>query len=100
MKRLRRRPQDIETLNFHAAVDLPEVGDQRLVSDPDRVQETVERFRSGLQESLCTPSRMRGWISDQLFGLIAADLDGCLMVKQEDAGALFYEDESRSRIGA
>jgi len=93
VKRLPRRPEDIETLNFHAAVDVPEVGDQRLVSDPDRVQATVERFLAGLRDSLATPSRMRGWVSDQLFGLIAADLDGCLMVKQEDAGTLFHEDE-------
>jgi len=27
-----------------------------------------------------------------LFGLVAADLGGCLMVKQEDAGTLFHED--------
>jgi hypothetical protein len=93
MKRLPRRPTEIETLNFHAAVDLPEVGDQRLVSDPARIQATVERFNRGLRDSLATASRLRGWISDQLFGLIAAHLNGCLMVKQEDAGALFYEDD-------
>jgi hypothetical protein len=93
VKRLPRRPQEIETLNFHAAFDAPEVGDQRLVSHPDRVQATVERFRAGLRDSLATQSRIRGWVSDQLFGLIAADLDGCLMVKQEDSGTLFYEDE-------
>lgn len=32
-------------------------------------------------------------MSDQLFGLVAADLGGCRLVKQEDAGILFYEDE-------
>lgn len=32
-------------------------------------------------------------MSDQLFGLIAADLGGCKLVMQEDSGVLFYEDE-------
>ncbi len=32
-------------------------------------------------------------MSDQLFGLIAADLGGCRLVKQEDSGILFYEEE-------
>lgn len=93
MKRLRRRPEQIETLNFHAAVDLPAPGEQRRVSDPARVEATVAKFEAGLRNSLESPSRIRGWVSDQLFGLIAADLGGCKLVKQEDAGVLFYEDE-------
>lgn len=93
VKRLQRRPEDIETLNFHAAVDVPEVSDKRQVSDPDRVRATVDRFHAGLRDSLATPSRIRGWVSDQLFGLIAADLEGCLIVKQEDVGTLFYDEE-------
>ncbi|WP_137123407.1 hypothetical protein [Segeticoccus rhizosphaerae] len=93
MKKLARRPGQIETLNFHAAVDVPVPGEQRLVSDPARVATTVAQFEAGLRDSLDTPSRVRGWLSDQLFGLIAADLDGCKLVKQEDSGTLFYEDE-------
>lgn len=93
VKRLARRPSQIETLNFHAAVDVPVPGEQRLVSDPTRVATTVAQFEAGLRESLDTPSRIRGWVSDQLFGLIAADLGGCKLVKQEDSGVLFYEDE-------
>lgn len=92
MKRLNRRPGEIETLNFHAAVDIPSPGEQRLVSDPTRVDATVALFEEGLRDSLETPSRVRGWISDQLFGLIAADLQGCVLVKQEDSGVLFYDD--------
>jgi hypothetical protein len=68
-------------------------GEQRLVSDPARVSTTVAQFEAGLRESLETPSRIRGWVSDQLFGLIAADLGGCKLVKQEDSGVLFYEEE-------
>ena len=93
MKRLSRRPEQIETLNFHAAVDVPAPGEQRLVSDPARVEATVAQFEAGLRDSLESPSRIRGWVSDQLFGLVAADLGGCNLVKQEDAGVLFYEDE-------
>lgn len=93
MKRLTRRPEQIETLNFHAAVDVPVPGEQRRVSDPARVEATVAQFEAGLLDSLESPSRMRGWLSDQLFGLVAADLGGCKLVKQEDAGVLFYEDE-------
>lgn len=93
MKRLPRRPEQIETLNFHAAVDVPTPGEQRRVSDPARVEATVAQFEAGLRDSLESPPRIRGWVSDQLFGLIAADLGGCKLVKQEDAGALFYEDE-------
>jgi hypothetical protein len=93
VKRLARRPGQIETLNFHAAVDIPVPGEQRLVSDPTRVAATVGQFEAGLRESLDTPSRVRGWVSDQLFGLIAADLGGCKLVKQEDSGVLFHEDE-------
>lgn len=93
MKRLSRRPEQIETLNFHAAVDVPKPGEQRGVSDPARVGATVAQFEAGLRASLESPSRIRGWVSDQLFGLIAADLGGCKLVKQEDAGILFYEDE-------
>lgn len=93
MKRLSRRPEQIETLNFHAAVDVPTPGEQRRVSDPARVEATVAQFEAGLRDSLESPSRIRGWVSDQLFGLIAADLGGCKLVKQEDAGVLFFEDE-------
>jgi hypothetical protein len=93
VKRLSRRPEQIETLNFHAAVDVPAPGEQRQVSDPARVEATIAHFEAGLRDSLETPSRMRGWVSDQLFGLVAADLGGCKLVKQEDAGVLFYEDE-------
>lgn len=93
MKRLSRRPEQIETLNFHAAVDVPTPGEQRRVSDPARVEATIAQFEAGLRDSLESPSRIRGWVSDQLFGLIAADLGGCKLVKQEDAGVLFYEDE-------
>lgn len=93
MKRLSRRPEQIETLNFHAAVDVPAPGELRRVSDPARVEATVAQFEAGLLDSLGSPSRIRGWVSDQLFGLIAADLGGCKLVKQEDAGVLFYEDE-------
>lgn len=93
MKRLSRRPEQIETLNFHAAVDIPEPGEQRRVSDAARVEATVAQFEAGLRDSLDSPSRIRGWLSDQLFGLVAADLGGCKLVKQEDAGVLFYEDE-------
>jgi len=93
MKRQTRRPGEIETLNFHAAVDVPAPGEQRLVSDPTRVDATVALFEAGLRDSLDTPSRVRGWISDQLFGLIAADLSGCRLVKQEDTGVLFYDDD-------
>lgn len=53
----------------------------------------MAQFEAGLRDSLESPSRIRGWVSDQLFGLIAADLGGCRLVKQEDAGVLFYEDE-------
>jgi hypothetical protein len=95
VKRLSRRPGEIETLNFHAAVDLPALGEQRLVSDPARVDATVALFAAGLRDSLGTPSRIRGWISDQLFGLIAADLGGCVLVKQEDSGVLFYGAEAK-----
>ncbi|MGR6741353.1 hypothetical protein ACU6RU_04855 [Microbacterium sp. F1-18] len=63
------------------------------MSDPARVEATVAQFEAGLRDSLQSPSRIRGWVSDQLFGLIAADLGGCKLVKQEDAGVLFYEDE-------
>ena len=83
----------LETLNFHAAVDVPVPGEQRRVSDPARVEATVAQFEAGLRDSLESPSRIRGWVSDQLFGLVAADLGGCRLVKQEDAGVLFYEDE-------
>lgn len=93
MRRLSRRPEQIETLNFHAAVDVPAPGEQRRVSDPARVEATVAHFEAGLRNSLESPSRIRGWVSDQLFGLVAADLGGCKLVKQEDAGVLFYEDE-------
>lgn len=93
VKRLSRRPEQIETLNFHAAVDVPAPGEQRRVSDPARVDATVAQFEAGLRESLESPSRIRGWVSDQLFGLVAADLGGCKLVKQEDAGILFYEAE-------
>ena len=93
VKRLSRRPEQIETLNFHAAVDVPAPGEQRRVSDPARVEATVAQFEAGLLDSLESPSRIRGWVSDQLFGLVAADLGGCKLVKQEDAGVLFYEDE-------
>jgi hypothetical protein len=93
VKRLSRRPEQIETLNFHAAVDVPAPGDQRRVSDPARVEATVAQFEAGLRDSLGSPSRIRGWVSDQLFGLVAADLGGCKLVKQEDAGVLFYEGE-------
>lgn len=93
MKRLSRRPGEIETLNFHAAVDVPAEGDRRLVSDPERVEATVALFDAGLRDSLSAPSRIRGWVSDQLFGLIAADLGGCQLVKQEDTGVLFYDEE-------
>lgn len=93
MKRLSRRPEQIETLNFHAAVDVPAPGEQRRVSDPARVQATVAQFEAGLRDSLGSPSRIRGWVSDQLFGLVAADLGGCKLVKQEDAGVLFHEGE-------
>lgn len=93
MKRLSRRPGEIETLNFHAAVDVPAAGDRRLVSDPERVEATVALFDAGLRDSLSAPSRIRGWVSDQLFGLIAADLGGCQLVKQEDTGVLFYDEE-------
>ena len=88
-----RRPEQIETLNFHAAVDVPAPGEQRRVSDPARVEATVAQFEAGLRDSLQTSSRIRGWLSDQLFGLIAADLGGCKLVKQEDAGVLFYEGD-------
>lgn len=93
VKRLSRRPEQIETLNFHAAVDVPVSGEQRRVSDPARVEATVAQFKTGLSDSLESPSRIRGWVSDQLFGLVAADLGGCKLVKQEDTGVLFYEDE-------
>jgi hypothetical protein len=93
VKRLSRRPGEIETLNFHAAVDVPAPGERRLVSDPARVEATVAQFEAGLRDSLEKPTRVRGWVSDQLFGLIAADLGGCLLVKQEDTGVLFHEDE-------
>ena len=93
VKKLSRRPEQIETLNFHAAVDVPAPGEQRRVSDPARVAETVAQFEAGLRDSLKSQSRIRGWVSDQLFGLIAADLGGCRLVKQEDSGILFYEDE-------
>jgi hypothetical protein len=93
VKRLSRRPEQIETLNFHAAVDVPAPGEQRPVSDPARVEATVAQFEAGLRDSLGSPPRIRGWVSDQLFGLVAADLGGCKLVKQEDAGVLFYEDE-------
>lgn len=95
MKRLSRSPKQIETLNFHAAIDIPESGEQRLASDPDRVQRTIEEFAAGLRDSLSAPSRLRGWFSDQLFGLIAADLGACRLVKQEDAGILFYEESAK-----
>ena len=93
VKRLSRRPGEIETLNFHAAVDVPRPGERRLVSDPARVEATVAQFEAGLRDSLEKSARVRGWVSDQLFGLIAADLGGCLLVKQEDTGVLFHEDE-------
>lgn len=93
VKKLSRRPTQIETLNFHAAVDVPAPGEQRRVSDPARVDATVAAFEAGLRDSLESPSRIRGWVSDQLFGLVAADLGGCKLVKQEDTGILFYEDE-------
>lgn len=93
VKKLSRRPEQIETLNFHAAVDVPTPGEQRRVSDPARVEATVAQFEAGLRDSLESPSRIRGWVSDQLFGLVAADLGGCKLVKQEDSGILFYEDE-------
>lgn len=93
MKKLSRRPEQVETLNFYAAVDVPAPGDQRRVSDPARVDATVAQFEAGLRDSLESSSRLRGWVSDQLFGLIAADLGGCRLVKQEDSGILFYEEE-------
>lgn len=92
MKKLSRRPQQIETLNFYAAAEVPAPGDQRRITDPARVEATVAQFEAGLRDSLESPPRIRGWMSDQLFGLIAADLGGCQLVKQEDSGNLFYEE--------
>ncbi|SDO59954.1 hypothetical protein SAMN04515671_1446 [Nakamurella panacisegetis] len=61
------------------------------MSDPARVEATVAQFEAGLRDSLESSPRIRGWVSDQLFGLVAADLGGCKLVKQEDAGVLFYK---------
>ena len=93
VKRLSRRPEQIETLNFHAAVDVPAPGEQRRVPTPLGSRRRSPSSKTGLRDSPGSPSRIRGWVSDQLFGLVAADLGGCKLVKQEDAGVLFYEDE-------
>ena len=54
-----------------------------------RVQNVAKRFRNTLALDNVSLSVRGG----EILGLIAADLGGCKLVKQEDAGVLFYEDE-------
>jgi hypothetical protein len=93
MKKLGRRPEQIETLNLFAALDVPVAGQRRALSDPSRVEETIKKLAAGLDDSLGTEARLHGWRADRLFGLIAADLEGCVLVRQEDAGETFYEGD-------
>jgi hypothetical protein len=83
----------METLNLFAALDAPLPGQRRALTDPSRLKDAIDKVATGLGDSLKSESRLHGWRADRLFGLVAADLDGCILVKQEDAGDTYYEGD-------
>lgn len=65
-----------------------------LVSDPARIDAVVEEIRSALTSALQTPSTVRGWRAQALFGSVVAALDGCELMMLIDSGEIFFDGES------
>lgn len=90
MKRLARNPEKFDTLDLFTA--LSQKNELKLQS-PDDVKKFLEMIKDSFKASVENPILLHGKRMEALFGHLAAGMNGCRIVKSEDAGGVITDDE-------
>jgi hypothetical protein len=90
MKRARTPSLPIEALNLFA--QLPG-GEQSLLLDEAAASEFGATVAAGLAESLADQRRLHGYQAQDLFRAVLISLDATTLIKDEDAGELYHDED-------
>lgn len=88
-KSVPRNAAELGSLDLFARLD---VGTTKSLADASRIGDVLHVVREGLERSLSTESRVRGWHAERMFGEVLKALGKCSMIKEEDQGTAWGPD--------
>jgi hypothetical protein len=90
IKKVDRRPEVLGALSLFALLDNES---SRALTDIERIRSFSERPAHGLGESLTNEARLHGWRAQALFEWMVVELGGMRLLKVEDEGTCYFDDE-------
>lgn len=96
LQRLKRERGELGSLALFVDLDDPERGSS--LQDVRRRQYVLAEIARGLDESLANTARLHGWRVQELFKAVVVELGGALLVKDEDEGECFSEDNAMVKL--
>jgi len=84
---------ELEAPDLYARLD-PNNMQGRRIDDADRQQVFLNHFGTGLDESLSNAGRLHGWRLQNLFEAMVVSLGRVKLIKTEDSGSYFFDDET------
>src|SRR5947209_5575847 len=85
----------LEALRLYSLLD-KRTTPATVIADAARVNAFVADLASGLTESLANPSRVHGLRVQSLFQAMIVGLGGVQLIKEEDVGDFFFDDNGGS----
>ena len=92
MRKARIPSLGIEALNLYSLLQPSDSSDAVLGDDRDR-SAFAELLERGISESLNNQRRLHGRWAQDLFEAVAVSLDSIRLIKEEDSGRLYYDQE-------
>lgn len=96
LRRLKRERGELGSLALFVDLDDPERGSS--LQDVRRRQHVLAQIARGLDESLANTARLHGWRVQELFKAVVVELGGAVLVKDEDEGECFSEDNAMVKL--
>lgn len=91
MRRIKRNPGKFEVIDLYTVLGR-EHGLK--ISEDDDAREFIGLVKNSLQDSFEDAKLLHGKRVEALFAHVAGALGGCKLIKQEDSGALFTDDDN------
>lgn len=84
---------ELELLDVYARMDLPGEDAATAVSDRNRRERVRAQIEVALDASMANPRRLYGWRVQAMFEAVVIALGSVKLIKQEDSGVYFHDDE-------
>lgn len=91
MKKLKRNPAKFEVLDLYNAVASQE---GYSLKDPDSANLFIKKIEQELSNARSTPIVLYGLQAQSMFSYVAACLENCALIKTEDSGEIYAQDDN------